>query len=424
MSADAPSQPCARRLAYVYHPRSFPTMSLVEAARGLCELLWIVDTSNEETGAMVRLLKRFGLTVDIAGLTVDEAAAVVAQYEPHGILTLADANLTLTAGLASRIDRPFASPTTAERFTDKHAQRDALAAADLAVPRHWIINDAEFDESWRTIELEATFPAVLKPRRGEGSRDTLPVASLDELRTLVDQHRSEDPSRDFVLEEYIADTADGAAGEGFANYVSVESFVRHGEVVHLAITGRMPPAFPFRETGFFMPSALSPHDASAVLDLATRAARALGVTLGCLHTEIKLTPDGPVVIEVNGRIGGGVPEMLMAATDVDFIAIAMRLALEEVIEVGPLPLAQLVAYLFYVQAPVGLHNVTSVEGLDELREFPGVRDIILNRGPGQLVDWREGNHGHVFSVFGTAVDLGGVHDVEHAIRSITRIVGG
>ena len=200
-----------------------------------------------------RLLKRFGSTIDIAGLTADEAAGVVAAYEPYGILTLADANLRLTGELAMRIDRQFASPATAVRLTDKHAQRDALAAAGLVVPRHWIIGEEEFEETWRSIERYATFPAVLKPRRGEGSRDTQPVESLDELRKLVEEHRSGDRSRDFVLEEYIVDAIDGVTGEGFAGYVSVESFVQHGEVVHLAITGRMPPAFPFRETGFFLP---------------------------------------------------------------------------------------------------------------------------------------------------------------------------
>lgn len=423
MNDDAAAQPPAMRLAYVYHPRSFPTMSLVEAARGLCELLWIVDTSDEEMASMERLLKRFGTTIDIAGLTADEAAAVVAVYEPHGILTLVDANLRLTAELAMRIDRQFGSPATAVRLTDKHAQRDALAAAGLVVPRHWIIGDEEFEETWRSIERHATFPAVLKPRRGEGSRDTQPVESLDELRTLVEEHRSGDRSRDFVLEEYIVDAVDGVAGEGFAGYVSVESFVQHGEVVHLAITGRMPPAFPFRETGFFLPSALDDGVASSVLDVATKAARAVGVELGCLHTEIKLTPSGPVVIEVNGRIGGGVPEMLAAATGVDFMKVAMRLALGEIVEVGPMPQAQRVAYLFYVQAPVGLRNVMAVEGLDQLREFPGVQEILLNRGPGHLVDWREGNHGHVFSVFGTAVDQRAVLEVDDAIKARTRIIG-
>ena len=115
--------------------------------------------------------------------------------------------------------------------------------------------------------------------------------------------------------------------------------------------------------------------------------------------------------------------MLAAATGVDFMKIAMRLALGEIVEVGPMPQAQRVAYLFYVQAPVGLRNVIAVEGLDQLREFPGVQEILLNRGPGHLVNWREGNHGHVFSVFGTAVDQRGVLEADDAIKARTRIIG-
>jgi hypothetical protein len=61
-----------------------------------------------------------------------------------------------------------------------------------------------------------------------------------------------------------------------------------------------------------------------------------------------------------------------------------------------------VAYLFYVQAPAGMREVQSVDGLSVLKEEPGVTEVILNRGPGHQVDWREGNHGHVFSVRGVA----------------------
>ena len=49
-----------------------------------------------------------------------------------------------------------------------------------------------------------------------------------------------------------------------------------------------------------------------MLQLAT-GIEALGVSTGCLHTEVKFTPDGPEIIEVNGRVGGGVPEMLERA---------------------------------------------------------------------------------------------------------------
>ena len=66
-----------------------------------------------------------------------------------------------------------------------------------------------------------------------------------------------------------------------------------------------------------------------MLEVATAALHALGVRTGGFHTEIKLTPDGPRVIEVNGRIGGGVPEMLFEASGVSIFNLSMRVALGE-----------------------------------------------------------------------------------------------
>lgn len=411
-------------LAYVYHARSFPTLSLVEATRGLCRILWIVDSSDEEMASMQRLLRRFGDTVDIAGLPFDEAAAAIHAHDPDGIVTLADDNIRLTAELASRLGLAYHSPETALLLTDKYRQRAALANGGLVVPASWTIDRDGVDASREQIEREARFPAVLKPRRGEASRDTLPVASLDELRSLLDQLRGDgEPARDFVIEEYIPDASTAIAGEGFAGYVSVESYVRGGVVTNLAVTGRMPQAYPFRETGFFIPSALDDAIRREVLDVATRAVHSMKVTMGCFHTEIKLTPDGPVVIEVNGRIGGGVPEMLFAATGVEFLRIAMRLALGATVDVPAEPTCTCVAYLFYVQSPAEMRRVLSVDGLEDLQRFEGVHDIVLNRGPGQNVDWRDGNHGFVFSVSGTAHDHDDLRRVEHAIRELVTIRG-
>ena len=75
---------------------------------------------------------------------------------------------------------------------------------------------------------------------------------------------------------------------------------------------RFPLAEPFRETGDFMPHPLETEEAETVVAVAIAAAEALGVRSGALHTEIKLTPDGPRIIEVNGRIGGGAIDALYA----------------------------------------------------------------------------------------------------------------
>jgi biotin carboxylase len=412
------------KLAYVYHPRSFATLSLAEAAQGVCEMLWIIDTSQEEVASMARLLRKFGPALDVAGLTFDDAAALVALHAPRGILALADDCLRWTAEIATRLNLPFLTPETAFRLTDKHAQREALSTHGLVVPRSWVITQNDSDETWSRVKDEATFPAVLKPRQGEASRDTLPVHSFDEFRALWESNRT--PAghiREFVLEEFIPDSLDAVAGEGFAGYVSVESFVCDGRITHLAINGRMPPAYPFRETGFFIPAELDSDQQRDVLTVASAGVMAMGITVGCLHTEIKLTPSGPVVIEVNGRIGGGVPEMLVAATGVRLLSLAMRLAIGESVVSDEMPACHRVAYLFYVHADREMQKVTSVSGLDELREVPGIDEIILNRGPGQPVDWREGNHGHVFSVFGTAADHDELRHVMYLVASLTKIEG-
>ncbi len=410
-------------LAYVYHPRSFGTLSLVSAAESRCRLLWIIDSSDHEVPSMARLLRRFGDCVDVAGLDMDAATEAVARFSPDHILALADDCLVFAAHMAQRLGLLFSSPDVAFRFTDKHAQRLALARGGLDVPRHWII-DPHSPEVFDDISHDVRFPAVLKPRRGEASRDTLPISSLEELRDLWRSEGFSDSTRDFVLEEYIRDAPEPLGGSDFAGYVSVESIVWHSRIRHLAINGRMPPAFPFRETGFFIPAALQPDLASAVLQVAEQAALALGVTQSCLHTEIKLTPDGPVVIEVNGRIGGGVPEMLLAATGVNFISLAFDLALGLDVDIDLLiPTPDRIAYLFYVQPPLDMTRITGVEGLSELRSVDGVEEVVLNKGPGSEVSWRYGNHGHVFSVFGTVATHEELREISALIPRIVRIDG-
>ncbi|HLK45406.1 MAG TPA: ATP-grasp domain-containing protein, partial [Acidimicrobiales bacterium] len=408
-------------LAYVHRPGSFDALALRDAARGVCRLLWVVDTSLEGVAGAVRLLDRLGEVVDVAGRAPADAAALVAAHRPAGVLTLADAALVATADLAERLGLAFHTPDVARRLTDKHAQREALAAAGLRVP---VVADVPVGPDGEDLEVLArrvSLPAVLKPRVGEGSLDTFLVDSVAELGAAVAEARASDATRALVLESYIPDAPTPLGGQGFAGYLSVESVVAGGPPCHLATNGRLPPAPPFRETGFFIPSAVAPPLLDEVLEVASAAIVALGVTTGCLHTEVKLTADGPVVIEVNGRVGGGVPEMLHRACGVDLLALAMRVALGERPACGGLlPVARL-AFLVYVHAPEPSGVVTSVEGMAEVRAAPGVDEVVLRRVPGDRVDWREGNHGHVLSVLGTAEDHDGLRAMRRYLDATLRI---
>ncbi len=246
------------RLAFVYHPRSFGTLAVAEAARGVCELVWVIDSSVDEVTSMARLLRRLGSVVDIAGRSLEDAADDIAAQHPDGILALADSLLEWTAAVAVRLDLPFLSVEAARALTDKHEQRAALRAAGVIVPGFWPVPGLGDAEAWTELGRVARFPAVLKPRHGDGSRDVVRVDDFAQLRELIAEIDGSS-SAGFVLEEYLRDlvTSEPTA---FAGYVSVESIVAAGRVSHLAITGRFPLARPFRETGFFIPSALDATD--------------------------------------------------------------------------------------------------------------------------------------------------------------------
>ena len=420
-TAGAGSRP---RLAFAYHPCSFGTMAIAEAAAEICDLIWIVDTTDPETSSMSRLLRRIGDVVDIAGMSLEDAAAAIAASRPGGILALADDLLVWTAQVAALLELRFLSPEVAERLTDKYLQRVALEQAGLPVPGFWRIPDDEDQSSWTVLAESVRFPAILKPRRGEGSKDTVRVESLQELRSMAaaTPNTSGSVRPELVLEEYLQDRPE-AAGHFFADYVSVESVVSNSRISHLAITGRFPPADPFRETGFFIPCAYEEDQCTAITAVATAAVQAVGIEDGLLHTEVKLTPEGPRIIELNGRIGGGVPEMLADATGVELLPLAMRVALGESIVFDTMPRCTCIGYLLYVQAPLHMTTISSVDGLDQLRAHAGVQEVTLNRGPGRAVDWRSGNHGHVFSVRGAVPDYDALRSIERYANTEVQIDG-
>ncbi|HZL54626.1 MAG TPA: hypothetical protein VFC22_03265, partial [Solirubrobacteraceae bacterium] len=109
----------ARRLAFVYHPFSFGALDVAEAADGVCELIWIVDSSMPDVELMSKLLVRLGSVVDVAGLDAASAAELIAPHRPDGLLCLADSLMVRAAELAQALALPFHSPALAATLSDK-----------------------------------------------------------------------------------------------------------------------------------------------------------------------------------------------------------------------------------------------------------------------------------------------------------------
>ncbi len=378
----------------------------------MCSILWLIDGDDPLIQSDRRALERFGQVVDLAGIPPGKWIDAVAPFRPDGMMTFSDQRMVDLARLAEGLGLPFHTPDVAHRLTDKSAQREALRRAGLPVPGSTILESGLDDDALEGTASGMLFPAVLKPLRGNDSRTTVLVQNPAEiphaLESLFNGHRP-----DMTLEEYLADTAP-CLGASFANYLSVESVVRAGAIDHFAVTGRFPPAPPFRETGFFIPADLTPHQKTASFDVATSAVRAMGVETGCLHTEIKFTPDGPRVIEVNGRLGGGVPLMLEMATGASAPRLAMQVALGLPVDVADLQPKDAIGFRLLFHAPLSARRVLTVEGLDEISRLPGAPAATLHRSPGTEIDWRTGTNDYVYSVVGVASDY-------DELRTIARV---
>ena len=400
-------------VAVGYGPRCVPVMAIAEAAAGLCDLLWLVDTGLDEMAAMSGLLERFGPVVDLSCRDATEIASACADHGASGMVTYLDARMVDLAIVADALDLPFHSPSTAAALVDKALQRERLRAAGLPVPTCAVVPSGPTGSSLGARAETMSWPAVLKPRSAQGSRHTFLATDPDHARSLLD---SLGPGREeMVLEEYLPDDP-RRSRLPYAAYLSVESVVSSGAVSHLALTGRFPPAESFRETGFFIPAAVGPSDQVAALEVTSQAIQALGVTDGCLHTEVKFTPEGARIIEVNGRMGGGIHEMLARATGISLLDATLRVALCEPVRIdGPVATTR-VAFRFFLQPPPVSAVIREIAGIDAITDLPGVDTVSIHQPPGADLDWRDGSRNHVLAVLGSARDHSALLETDRLLR--------
>lgn len=302
----------------------------------------------------------------------DAVVSRLREYGAKGILTFSERMLADTAGLAESLGLPFNSPDTVRMLTDKAAQRRRLREAGVDGVRSALVTAAD---GWPVALAEVGLPAVVKPVRGEGSRNTVLVTDAGRGAAVVEEFLHAEPA--LVVEEFLQ----GADWAPFGDYVSVESAVTPGGACHFAVTGKLPLAPPFRESGQFWPSQLGPEQEAEVVALADRAIRALGVTHGLVHTEIKLTPAGPRLIEVNGRLGGYQSDLARRAAGLDIIALAGELALGRGVELRPAR-PERVHFQYYTPGPTAAGRLERVDGAAAVRALPGVTSYRLSVQPG------------------------------------------
>ncbi len=223
-----------------------------------------------------------------------EALADLAASTPVDAIVAADDRGVVLAALASeRLGLRSNAAPAAAATRNKAMLRRSLAAAEVSQPAFEVIT---------TAETAIPYPAVVKPLSLNASRGVIRVENDREMEAAVERIRrilagsGSSPSEPLICESYI----DGPE-------VSVEGILWDGELEVLAVfdkPDRMEGPF-FEETIFVTPSRHPGHIVDEVVATTERAARALGLTEGPIHAELRIQGARPVVIEVAARTIGG-----------------------------------------------------------------------------------------------------------------------
>lgn len=248
-----------------------------------------------------RYIDGFTVVADLADTEELVRAALRAdeQNSLAGVVCWDETWIAQTARVAAALGLP-GSLEVVERCRDKHLTRAALAAGKVPQPLSRLVSGS--DEALAAADAIG-YPVVLKPRALAGGFGVVKAESPSQLREFIgftDASGLMAPdmpshTHSVLVEEY-------APGPE----ISVDSVVHRGAVTPICLARKEVGFAPyFEETGHVVDPFDPLWSDEALMDVVTRTHTALGFTDGVTHTEIKLTPEGPKIIEVNARIGGG-----------------------------------------------------------------------------------------------------------------------
>ncbi len=332
-------------------------LGLLEAARAQGLFTIVVDRDPGAIGFALASRRAIISTEDERGIERLVAAERVDGVIAPGI----DWPVGIAARVAARHGLPHPlEPSVAGLAVSKSRQRERFDAAGIPQPRWKLVSRPE--EGSRC-------PCVVKAPDRQGQRGLSVVRDERELPGAIEAALEVSRNGSALVEELV---------EG--PEVTVNAFSIEGRFHPLTVTDRLtaePPAFGVALAHVWPSEA----DVDGAAEVARRAVEALGIRDGPTYTQVRFGPDGPRIMEVAARLGGGHDaELCEAALGVDLNALALAAALGEEVE-PPVPDARVGgACTAFLVPPPG--ELLALEGEDEARRAEGVVFVRVYRRPG------------------------------------------
>jgi biotin carboxylase len=383
------------RLLLLIPTTTYRTHDFVAAAAKLdVELVVASERPNVLEGELPERL----LTLDF-GDPEQAARTVLAFARRHpvdAVVGVDDRTAVVGAAIAERLGLRTSPVAAVAATRNKARMREAFARAGVRSPAFACLTVGDDPV---TASGRVAYPCVLKPTILAGSRGVIraddPAAFVAAFRRIAailaepEVRALGDGAEEILVEDFVP-----------GREVALEGLLVRGELHVLALFDKPDPLDgPFFEETLYVTPSRQPTEVQAAIAAEARwAARALGLTEGPLHAELRVNDRGPWVVEVAARtIGGLCSRTLRFGAGVTLEELVVRHALG--IDLESLERERRPAGVMMLPIPRG-GTLRAVHGREAALAVPGVEEVAITAHVGQaLVPLPEGSRylGFVFA---------------------------
>ena len=364
----------------------------IRKAKELGYQIILIDYNDKAVGFELADVKLVVSTLD-----QEEVYRQALIYQPDVVITSTSDGPVRTAAyvnekLGKKPDLAYEDSLCA---TIKSYMRNRLKENNVPIPKyHAVQNFEEFKAAVEKLEGKC----IVKPADNAGSRGVTALndggeRSGEELRHTYEYSKENSRNGIVMVEEFMTGPE-----------VSVEAMTVDGETAILTITDKFitPPPY-FVEIAHSEPSRLDEATQERIRQVALQAIAAIRLQNGPSHTEIKVTKEGPKIVEIAARLGGDfiTSRLVPLSTGVDMVGASVLLATG-----GKVNLAhkwKKGSAIHFIQGKEGV--IKSIVIDEALSQLEGVEEVAVYKKAGDTVHGTRSSNdrlGHIITVGETA----------------------
>lgn len=332
-----------------------------------------VDINPEALGFKIPNVKK----EIISTIDVKSVLSAAKKHNIDAIMTIAsDMPIITVAKVSEELGLVGVDLDTAIKATNKSIMRETLKKAGVPVPLFFKANNLE--ECLIAVReiKEKGYKCILKPSDNSGSRGIVLLSDFDDTTIKKSYEYSKNKSRNktIMVEEFM---------EG--PEVSVETISIEGKCNIIQITDKITTGAPyFVEMGHNQPSSLGMETIEKIKAIAIDANKAIGIKNGPSHTEIKVTKNGPKIVEIGARLGGDniTTHLTPLSTGVDMVENCIKIALGEKTDIK-IKYNKASAIRYFSQS---YGKIKTIKGIEEAKKIPGIRQVSIIHGEGETLN--------------------------------------